>query len=227
MGKDKRKVFGRWDKAWYAMRQMRKDWAELPYADKTFLTWAMVRAGCVEDLRCCMQPHFGPDRGYPYTCRHDIVQPGEDDGIVGPKQFDCCLFNPNCCRRVHEPYIRASAFFDVARPDENSREEVDIESKNAGHHRRRKSLLIQTSNHFPRKMERSSDIHMFIFLLIVWTLCLSFLIFLFPLVRGEIFGTQVLAWRGALSSRGVCLCHGVLTSSGWRGTGAEQGGGER
>ena len=34
-------------------------------------------------------------------------------------------------------------------------------------------------------------------------------------------------WRGALSSRGVCLCHGVLTSSGWRETGAEQGGGER
>ena len=34
-------------------------------------------------------------------------------------------------------------------------------------------------------------------------------------------------WRGALSSRGVCLCHGVLTSSGWRGPGAEHGGGER
>ena len=34
-------------------------------------------------------------------------------------------------------------------------------------------------------------------------------------------------WRGALSSRGVRLCHGVLTSSGWRGTGAEHGGGER
>ena len=34
-------------------------------------------------------------------------------------------------------------------------------------------------------------------------------------------------WRGALRSRGVCLCHGVLTSSGWRGTGAEHGGGER
>ena len=50
---------------------------------------------------------------------------------------------------------------------------------------------------------------------------------LFPLVRGEIFGTRVLAWRGALSSRGVCLCHGLVTSSGWRGTGAEHGGGER
>ena len=34
-------------------------------------------------------------------------------------------------------------------------------------------------------------------------------------------------WRGALSSRGVCLWHGVVTSSGWRGTGAEHGGGER
>ena len=31
---------------------------------------------------------------------------------------------------------------------------------------------------------------------------------------------------GALSSRGVCLWHGVVTSSGWRGTGAEHGGGE-
>ena len=49
---------------------------------------------------------------------------------------------------------------------------------------------------------------------------------LFPLVRGEIFGTRVIAWRGALSSRGVCLWHGVVTSSGWRGTGAEHGGGE-
>ena len=35
------------------------------------------------------------------------------------------------------------------------------------------------------------------------------------------------SWRGALSSRGVCLWHGVVTSSGWRGTGAEHGGGER
>ena len=26
-------------------------------------------------------------------------------------------------------------------------------------------------------------------------------------------------WRGVLSSRGVCLWHGVVTSSGWRGTG--------
>ena len=34
-------------------------------------------------------------------------------------------------------------------------------------------------------------------------------------------------WRGALSSRGVCVWHGVVTSSGWRGTGAEHGGGER
>ena len=50
---------------------------------------------------------------------------------------------------------------------------------------------------------------------------------LFPLVRGEIFGTRVLAWRGGLSSRGVCLWHGLVTSSGWRGTGAEHGGGER
>ena len=50
---------------------------------------------------------------------------------------------------------------------------------------------------------------------------------LFPLVRGEIFGTRVLAWRGGLSSRGVCLWHGVVTSSGWRGTGADHGGGER
>ena len=33
-------------------------------------------------------------------------------------------------------------------------------------------------------------------------------------------------WRGGLSSRGVCLWHGVVTSSGWRGTGAEHGGGE-
>ena len=33
-------------------------------------------------------------------------------------------------------------------------------------------------------------------------------------------------WRGGLISRGVCLCHGVVTSSGWRGTGAEHGGGE-
>ena len=49
----------------------------------------------------------------------------------------------------------------------------------------------------------------------------------FPLVRGEIFGTRVLSWRGGLSSRGVCLWHGVVTSSGWRGTGAEHGGGER
>ena len=40
---------------------------------------------------------------------------------------------------------------------------------------------------------------------------------LFPLVRGEIFGTRV---------SGVCLWHGVVTSSGWRGTGAEHGGGE-
>ena len=32
--------------------------------------------------------------------------------------------------------------------------------------------------------------------------------------------------RGGLSSRGVCLWHGVVTSSGWRGTGAEHGGGE-
>ena len=30
---------------------------------------------------------------------------------------------------------------------------------------------------------------------------------------------------GGLSSRGVCLWHGVMTSSGWRGTGAEHGGG--
>ena len=34
-------------------------------------------------------------------------------------------------------------------------------------------------------------------------------------------------WRGGLSSRGVCLWHGVVTSSGWRETGAEHGGGER
>ena len=34
-------------------------------------------------------------------------------------------------------------------------------------------------------------------------------------------------WRGALSSRGVCLWHRFVTSSGWRGTGAEHGGGER
>ena len=34
-------------------------------------------------------------------------------------------------------------------------------------------------------------------------------------------------WRGALSSRGVCLWQGVMTSSGWRGTGAEHGGGLR
>ena len=34
-------------------------------------------------------------------------------------------------------------------------------------------------------------------------------------------------WRGALGSRGVCLWHGLVTSSGWRGTGAEHGGGER
>ena len=32
---------------------------------------------------------------------------------------------------------------------------------------------------------------------------------------------------GGLSSRGVCLWHGVVTSSRWRGTGAEHGGGER
>ena len=30
-----------------------------------------------------------------------------------------------------------------------------------------------------------------------------------------------------LRSRGVCLWHGIVTSSGWRGTGAEHGGGER
>ena len=34
-------------------------------------------------------------------------------------------------------------------------------------------------------------------------------------------------WRGGLSSRGVCLWHGVVTSSARRGTGAEHGGGER
>ena len=33
-------------------------------------------------------------------------------------------------------------------------------------------------------------------------------------------------WRGGLSSRRVCLWHGVMTSSGWRGTDAEHGGGE-
>ena len=32
-------------------------------------------------------------------------------------------------------------------------------------------------------------------------------------------------WRGGLSSRGVCLWHGVVTSSGWRGAGAEHRGG--
>ena len=56
--------------------------------------------------------------------------------------------------------------------------------------------------------------------------CCILLPFSFSLVRGEIFGTRVLAWRGALSSRGVCLWHGVVTSSGWRGTGAEHGGRE-
>ena len=34
-----------------------------------------------------------------------------------------------------------------------------------------------------------------------------------------------MAGRAELS--GVCLWHGVVTSSGWRGTGAEHGGGER
>ena len=34
-------------------------------------------------------------------------------------------------------------------------------------------------------------------------------------------------WRGGLSSHGICWWHGVVTSSGWRGTGAEHDGGER
>ena len=32
---------------------------------------------------------------------------------------------------------------------------------------------------------------------------------------------------GSAELCGVCLYHGVLTSSGWRGTGVEHGGGER
>ena len=38
--------------------------------------------------------------------------------------------------------------------------------------------------------------------------------YLFPLVRGEILGTRVCAWRGALSFRGVYLLHGLLVGEG-------------
>ena len=52
VGKDKWEIFGR-----LGMRQMRKDWGERSYPDKMFLTWGLVRATSVEDLRCCAQPH--------------------------------------------------------------------------------------------------------------------------------------------------------------------------
>ena len=38
VGKDKWEVFGRWGKAWWGMRQMRKDGGELSYPDEMFLT---------------------------------------------------------------------------------------------------------------------------------------------------------------------------------------------
>ena len=43
-------------------------------------------------------------------------------------------------------------------------------------------------------------------------LCLQF--YWFPLVRGEILGTRVCAWRGALSFRGLYLWHGFLVGEG-------------
>ena len=42
--------------------------------------------------------------------------------------------------------------------------------------------------------------------------CLQF--YWFPLVRGEILGTRVCVWRGALSFRGVYLWHGFLVGEG-------------
>ena len=121
VGKDKWEVFGRWGKAWWGMRQMRKDWGELSYPDKMFLTWGLVRATSVEDLRCCAQPHVCAHGDYPYTCNHDTLRENDNDNEI-PKHYGCCLYNPDSCRRVHEAFIRASVFFDVARTDEIKRE---------------------------------------------------------------------------------------------------------
>ena len=58
---------------------------------------------------------------YPYTCNHDTLRENDNDNEI-PKQYGCCLYNPDSCRRVHESFIRASVFFDVARTDEIKRE---------------------------------------------------------------------------------------------------------
>ena len=127
VGENEWEVFGLWGKAWWGMRQMRKDWGELSHPDKIFLTWGLVRATSVEDLRCCAQHHFGVHRDYPYMCYHDTLRENDKD-IEIPKQYDCGLYNPNSCR-VHESFIPASVFFDVAGADEIKKREEDAASK--------------------------------------------------------------------------------------------------
>ena len=65
---------------------------------------------------------------YPYTCNRDTLWENGNDNEI-PKQYGCCLYNPDSCLRVHEPFIRASVFFDVARADEIKKREGDVASK--------------------------------------------------------------------------------------------------
>lgn len=104
----------RWDKAWWAMRNMRKDWSELTYAEKEFLCWNFVRAKTVHDVSCCrrllFKPGTDPTAGIPFVCSHN-------DGRV-PKHLGCCIYNPEICKFVHDDFVKASANFDLSRPDE-------------------------------------------------------------------------------------------------------------
>ena len=119
VGKDKWEVFGRWGKAWWGMRQMRKDWGELSYPDKMFLTWGLVRVTSVEDLRCCAQPHVCVHGDYPYTCNHDTI-------MRSPSNMAVACTTPTA---VVVFTSRLFVFCDVARTDEIKKREGDVASK--------------------------------------------------------------------------------------------------